>query len=116
MLATASTFEVPSKVWEYQYRDWRPREFSMNSANYKYTAYSPEEEHEMTERTTHTSEDSPATTASKIGKTILWTSLGLAVVMGAIFAGLTLRARRWRNRTPYESFSHAGDNLNGGAE
>src|SRR5215510_12741941 len=63
----------------------------------------------------NTSEET-ATTASKIGKAILWTGLGLAVVMGAIFAGLTLRARRFRNRTPYDNFSHAGDHLNSSAE
>jgi hypothetical protein len=85
----------------------------MSEPLYEYNA--PEEEPQMTERN-RTSEDSAATTASKIGKAILWTSLGLAVVMGAIFAGLTLRARRFRNRTPYDNFSHAGDNLNSSAE
>lgn len=85
----------------------------MIELNYKYDAYSPEQEPEMTTRTL---EENSESTSSKIGKTILWTSLGLAVVMGAIFAGLTLRAHRFRNRTPYESFSHAGDNLSGGAE
>jgi len=88
---------------------------SMTEPMYKYDAFGTEEEPEMTERT-HTFEDSSASTASQIGKAILWTSLGLAVVMGAIFAGLTLRARRFRNRTPYDSFSHAGDNLNSSAE
>jgi len=83
----------------------------MSEPLYKYNV--PEEEPSMTQRNSM-SEDS--TTASKIGKAILWTSLGLAVVVGAIFAGLTLRARRFRNRTPYENFSHAGDNLNSGAE
>ncbi len=54
--------------------------------------------------------------SGKLGRTVLWTSIGLAVVMGAIVAGLELRARRLRNRTPYDSFAHAGDNLNGSAE
>jgi len=80
-----------------------------------YTYNAPEEDPQMTERN-RTSEDSAASTASKIGKAILWTGLGLAVVMGAIFAGLTLRARRLGNRTPYDNFSHAGDNLNSSAE
>jgi hypothetical protein len=83
----------------------------MSEPVHKYNV--PEEEPSMTDRNS-TSEDSTA--ASKIGKAILWTSLGLAVVMGAIFAGLTLRARRFRNRTPYDNFSHAGDNLNSSAE
>jgi hypothetical protein len=87
----------------------------MSEPVYKYDAFRPEEEREMTERT-HTFEDSSTSTAGKIGKAILWTSLGLAVVMGAIFAGLTLRARRLGNRTPYDSFAHAGDNLNSSAE
>ena len=85
----------------------------MSEPLYKYNV--PEEELLMTEHN-RTSEDSAATTAGKIGKAILWTSLGLAVVMGAIFAGLTLRARRFRNRTPYDNFSHAGDHLNSSAE
>ena len=87
----------------------------MSEPLYKYNAFSSEEQRMMTERN-RTSENSATTTASKIGKAILWTSVGLAVVMGAIFAGLTLRARRLRNRTPYDSFSHAGDNLNSSAE
>ena len=85
----------------------------MSEPLYKYNA--PEEEPQMTERN-RTSEDSAATAAGKIGRAILWTGVGLAVVMGAIFAGLTLRARRLRNRTPYDNFSHAGDNLNSSAE
>ena len=85
----------------------------MSEPLYKYDAFRPEEEPEMTERTF---DDSSTSTASKIGKAILWTSLGVAVVMGAIFAGLKLRAHRLRNRTPYDSFSHAGDNLNSTAE
>ena len=85
----------------------------MSEPLYKYSA--PEEEPQMTERN-RTSEDLAASTAGKIGKAILWTGVGLAVVMGAIFAGLTLRARRLRNRTPYDNFSHAGDNLNSSAE
>ena len=84
----------------------------MSEPLYEYNP--PEEELQMTERN-RTSEET-ATTASKIGKAILWTGLGLAVVMGAIFAGLTLRARRFRNRTPYDNFSHAGDHLNSSAE
>jgi len=87
----------------------------MSEPLYKDNAFSSEEQLTMTERN-RTSNDSDTTTASKIGKAILWTSVGLAVVMGAIFAGLTLRARRLRNRTPYDNFSHAGDNLNSSAE
>jgi hypothetical protein len=87
----------------------------MSEPVYKYNAFSPEEEPEMTE-STRTFENSSASTASKIGKAILWTGLGLAVVMGALFTGLKLRAHRLRNRTPYDTFSHAGDHLNSSAE
>jgi hypothetical protein len=54
--------------------------------------------------------------SSRLVRTILWTSLGLAVVMGAIFAGLSLRNYRLGRRSPYESFSHAGEGLSGSTE
>lgn len=87
----------------------------MSEPVYNYNAFSPEEEPEMTERT-RTFEHSSACTATKIGKAILWTSVGVAVVMGAMFAGLKLRAHRLRNRTPYDTFAHAGDHLNSSTE
>jgi hypothetical protein len=41
--------------------------------------------------------------------TLAWTSAGLAVVAGALYLGYELRKRRFSNQSPYESYSHAGD-------
>jgi hypothetical protein len=41
--------------------------------------------------------------------TLMWTSVGLAVVAGALYLGNELRKQRLGNRTPYESYSHAGE-------
>jgi hypothetical protein len=40
---------------------------------------------------------------------IMWASIGLGVVAGALYLGNELRKQRLANRTPYESFSHAGE-------
>jgi hypothetical protein len=49
--------------------------------------------------------------------TLMWTSAGLAVVAGALYLGNELRKQRLGNRTPYESYSHAGeDQLMNGTE
>jgi hypothetical protein len=51
--------------------------------------------------------------ASKLIKrpllTLMWTSVGLAVVAGALYVGNELRKQRLGNRYPYESYSHAGE-------
>ena len=46
---------------------------------------------------------------------LMWTSIGLGVVAGALYLGNELRKQRLANRTPYESYSHAGEDrtLNG---
>jgi len=46
---------------------------------------------------------------------LMWTSIGLGVVAGALYLGNELRKQRLSRRTPYESYSHAGDDrmLNG---
>jgi len=40
---------------------------------------------------------------------LMWTSIGIGVVAGALYLGNELRKRRLANRTPYESYSHAGE-------
>lgn len=40
---------------------------------------------------------------------LMWTSIGLGVVAGALYLGNELRKHRLANRTPYESYSHAGE-------
>ncbi len=40
---------------------------------------------------------------------LMWTSLGIGIVAGALYLGNELRKRRLANRTPYESYSHAGE-------
>lgn len=40
---------------------------------------------------------------------LMWTSLGIGIVAGALYLGNELRKKRLANRTPYESFSHAGE-------
>jgi hypothetical protein len=40
---------------------------------------------------------------------LMWASIGLGVVAGALYLGNELRKQRLANRTPYESFSHAGE-------
>ncbi len=84
----------------------------MNTLNCNYGAYSPRDEQGMKDSIIEETEK----LTGKLGRTIFWTSIGLAVVMGAIVTGLELRARRLRNRTPYDSYSHAGDSLNGSTE
>lgn len=46
---------------------------------------------------------------------LMWTSIGLGIVAGALYLGNELRKQRIANRTPYESYSHAGEDrfLNG---
>ena len=46
---------------------------------------------------------------------LMWTSIGLGVVAGALYLGNELRKQRLARRTPYESYSHAGEDrtLNG---
>jgi len=39
----------------------------------------------------------------------MWTSVGLGIVAGALYLGNELRKQRLSRRTPYESYSHAGD-------
>lgn len=40
---------------------------------------------------------------------LMWTSIGIGVVAGALYLGNELRKQRLANRTPYESYSHAGE-------
>jgi len=40
---------------------------------------------------------------------LMWTSLGIGIVAGALYLGNELRKRRLANRTHYESYSHAGE-------
>ena len=40
---------------------------------------------------------------------LMWTSLGLGIVAGALYLGNELRKQRLANRTPHESYSHAGE-------
>ena len=40
---------------------------------------------------------------------LMWTSIGLGVVAGALYLGNELRKQRLARRTPYESYSHAGE-------
>jgi hypothetical protein len=40
---------------------------------------------------------------------LMWTSIGIGVVAGALYLGNELRKRRLANRTPYDSYSHAGE-------
>jgi len=48
---------------------------------------------------------------------LVWTGIGLGVVAGALYLGNELRKQRLANRTPYESYSHAGeDRFFNGAE
>jgi hypothetical protein len=46
---------------------------------------------------------------------LMWTGIGLGVVAGALYLGYELRKQRLAKRTPYESYSHAGEDrvLNG---
>lgn len=48
---------------------------------------------------------------------LMWTGIGLGVVAGALYLGNELRKQRLAKRTPYESYSHAGeDRVMNGAE
>lgn len=48
---------------------------------------------------------------------LMWTGIGLGVVAGALYLGNELRKQRLAKRTPYESYSHAGeDRILNGAE
>lgn len=48
---------------------------------------------------------------------LMWTSIGLGVVAGALYLGYELRKQRLAKRMPYESYSHAGeDRIVNGAE
>lgn len=40
---------------------------------------------------------------------LMWTGIGVGVVAGALYLGYELRKRRLAKRTPYDSFSHAGE-------
>lgn len=40
---------------------------------------------------------------------LMWTGIGLGVVAGALYLGYELRKRRLAKRTPYDSYSHAGE-------
>ena len=40
---------------------------------------------------------------------LMWTSIGLGIVAGALYLGNELRKKRLASRTPYESYSHAGE-------
>jgi hypothetical protein len=40
---------------------------------------------------------------------LMWTSLGIGIVAGALYLGNELRKKRLANRTPYDSYSHAGE-------
>jgi hypothetical protein len=40
---------------------------------------------------------------------LMWTGVGLGVVAGALYIGFELRKRRLAKRTPYDSYSHAGE-------
>ena len=40
---------------------------------------------------------------------LMWTGVGLAVVAGALYLGNELRKQRLASHTPYESYSHAGE-------
>jgi len=40
---------------------------------------------------------------------LMWTSIGIGVVAGALYLGNELRKQRLASRTPYESYSHAGE-------
>ncbi|MBV9146958.1 MAG: hypothetical protein JO065_13655 [Acidobacteria bacterium] len=40
---------------------------------------------------------------------LMWAGIGLGVVAGALYLGNELRKQRLANRTPYESYSHAGE-------
>lgn len=40
---------------------------------------------------------------------LMWTSIGVGIVAGALYLGNELRKQRIANRTPYESYSHAGE-------
>ena len=40
---------------------------------------------------------------------LMWTGVGLGVVAGALYIGFELRKRRLARRTPYDSYSHAGE-------
>ena len=46
---------------------------------------------------------------------LMWTSIGLGVVAGALYLGNELRKQRLADRTPYGGYSHAGEDrtLNG---
>lgn len=48
---------------------------------------------------------------------LMWTGIGLGVVAGALYLGYELRKQRLSRRTPYDSYSHAGeDQLFNGTE
>lgn len=40
---------------------------------------------------------------------LMWTSIGLGIVAGALYLGNELRKQRLAKRTPYDSYSHAGE-------
>lgn len=47
---------------------------------------------------------------------MMWTSLGIGIVAGALYLGNELRKKRLANRTPYDSYSHAGEEMFNGTE
>lgn len=47
---------------------------------------------------------------------LMWTSLGIGIVAGALYLGNELRKKRLANRTPYDSYSHAGEEMFNGTE
>jgi hypothetical protein len=55
--------------------------------------------------------------STKAAVTLAWVAVGIGVVAAALVAGRELRIRyRIRRRTPYDYFSHAGDEIMNGAE
>lgn len=47
---------------------------------------------------------------NRVLKALGWSALGVSVVAGALWAGYEIRLRRViKRRTPYELFSHSGD-------
>jgi hypothetical protein len=40
---------------------------------------------------------------------LMWSGIGLGVIAGALYLGNELRKQRLAKRTPYESYSHAGE-------
>lgn len=55
--------------------------------------------------------------SSALTRTIGWISVGAGMVALGYFVGRQLRARyNFRRRTPYDFYSHAGDEYNNNAE